>query len=420
MPSAHSSIATVLDEKTRVIIDAIAAIAALSDEEDVLVQAGLALDELDYPDSMFSFVRQVNGGQHILAEKSSATGEKFKEVARVTDRPFPGPDLLAKVLERGQAKFIPDSRVDEENARDLCTKLEIVTQYVVPLLTPTLKIGTLQVLMPLKEQPRDECRVLDALAAHVAVAIERIRVREDLTAAYEGLLHQQQKIVHAEQSLVTVHGLSVPLDELDKQIDEALRNAEIRSNRAALQFIGDLKGTVRDWSKKVEAALEPSRLGQESRPYAVAPLVGHVATLWYRAAKRVGCAIRADKKMTDATASLVPNDLVDALSCLVNNAFQAHAREIVLSVNVVSQAPPMVPLVEISVQDDGDGIPEAVKQAILRYGYTSKKKGHGMGLAIVSLLTKKMGGSFAFAKWGKCSGEPHTVAVIRLPFACPR
>jgi hypothetical protein len=104
-------------------------------------------------------------------------------VALYTNRPYPGPDLLVKRLEKKQSRYIADSRVDEENDRELCKEFGIITQYVIPLFTPTMLIGTLSILMgELNEEPKDELRVLDALGAHLSITIERHRTLERLYA----------------------------------------------------------------------------------------------------------------------------------------------------------------------------------------------------------------------------------------------
>ena len=65
---------------------------------------------------------------------------------------------------------------------------------------------------------------------------------------------------------------------------------------------------------------------------------------------------------------------------------------------------------EISVKDNGPGIPEAVRQTLFEPFVTSKPKGQGLGLAIVSKIISDHGGTI------ECDSEPRrTIFRCRLP-----
>lgn len=65
---------------------------------------------------------------------------------------------------------------------------------------------------------------------------------------------------------------------------------------------------------------------------------------------------------------------------------------------------------EISVRDNGPGIPDAVRQSLFEPFVTSKPKGQGLGLAIVSKIVGDHGGTI------ECESEPRrTIFRCRLP-----
>jgi two-component system nitrogen regulation sensor histidine kinase GlnL len=69
---------------------------------------------------------------------------------------------------------------------------------------------------------------------------------------------------------------------------------------------------------------------------------------------------------------------------------------------------------EISVKDNGPGIPEAVRQTLFEPFVTSKPKGQGLGLAIVSKIISDHGGTI------ECESEPRrTIFRCRLPMYRP-
>lgn len=111
---------------------------------------------------MISFLRELDGRQLIIAEPEFSTGHKWKHIARHTERLYDTPtDVLPLVLRRRQARFIADSRLDVECDRDLCKHLHLISQYIMPLATDSLSIGTIQVdLGEQQEMSVEECTML--------------------------------------------------------------------------------------------------------------------------------------------------------------------------------------------------------------------------------------------------------------------
>lgn len=128
-------------------------------------------------------------------------------------------------------------------------------------------------------------------------------------------------------------------------------------------------------------------------PFLAALLVGKAAQANERGIELVS------RISSDARAgSFDPVDLVTVVGNLLDNAFDeaagsAEAR-VVLSVRR-SVTPDGPPVLEIVVEDSGDGLPESEQKRIFEFGYSTKDggAGRGIGLALVHQATQRLGGS---------------------------
>jgi len=89
-----------------------------------------------------------------------------------------------------------------------------------------------------------------------------------------------------------------------------------------------------------------------------------------------------------------PNKLTRVFTNLVNNAVQAIPEErkgqIVIRCTVVGDE------VQIAVEDNGKGIPDALKRKIFVPNFSTKSSGTGLGLAISKAIIEQAGGKIAF------------------------
>ncbi|WP_320032179.1 ATP-binding protein [Haliscomenobacter sp.] len=106
--------------------------------------------------------------------------------------------------------------------------------------------------------------------------------------------------------------------------------------------------------------------------------------------------------------SVIPQDIGRVLLNLINNAFYAVQQRTVETLHATSlQHPPYQPTVtistkrldnaiEIRVQDNGNGIPESIREKIFQPFFTTKPTGQGTGLGLslaYDIVTKGHGGS---------------------------
>jgi signal transduction histidine kinase len=100
-----------------------------------------------------------------------------------------------------------------------------------------------------------------------------------------------------------------------------------------------------------------------------------------------------------------------ALSNLVQNAVQAmpEGGKLTVTASVKSNR------AEITVEDSGDGIPEAVKTNLFKPLFTTKSKGQGLGLAVVKRLVEAQGGKIFFESEKGLGAK----FIIQLPLRTP-
>jgi signal transduction histidine kinase len=109
----------------------------------------------------------------------------------------------------------------------------------------------------------------------------------------------------------------------------------------------------------------------------------------------------------DHVARIERQDLDEILGNLVDNACKWARRQVAVASVVCGDR------VVITVDDDGAGIPETMRDAVMQRGVRLDEAapGSGFGLAIVRDLVEIYGGSFAFDQ----SPLGGTRAVIHLP-----
>jgi nitrogen fixation/metabolism regulation signal transduction histidine kinase len=81
-------------------------------------------------------------------------------------------------------------------------------------------------------------------------------------------------------------------------------------------------------------------------------------------------------------------------SNLIQNAIQAipNERKGVIAINVEE----ISEFVKITIEDNGVGIPEELKEKLFRPNFTTKSSGMGLGLAIVKNIVENSGGSIGY------------------------
>jgi len=156
-------------------------------EHDASALLSSALADLGCPDTLVSFVRERGARRFVVGEHGTGRFERVKEL---TLRALDGPDILSDVVQHGQQVWIADSRADARFDRHAAHVGGIVSQVIVPLMSESRVIGTLQVSLDspecradtAQESPPERLSVAIAAIADVyALAVENLRLQSDLT-----------------------------------------------------------------------------------------------------------------------------------------------------------------------------------------------------------------------------------------------
>jgi signal transduction histidine kinase len=324
------------------------------------------------------------------------------------------------VLKRCVAKFVTDSRRDPETEKSSIRRAGIISQYVVPLLTKDMRIGTMQVHMgECDERPDLACRILDALGAHLSLAISRFRALDRLSEANDAIMSNARTAIASEVATAMIHQLSHEVDEFNKRLDVKLKQKLIRDSRVALELLEELKREIPGWKRKLDRPLKYIIGGERRRVCSVNGIVKEALEYWYETISGRKCSVRYGEGTKRVMVDIHPSHLREVLSCLILNALQAHARLIEIDVQKSLEycgAEEKEMCAVLRVRDDGDGIPMEFADEVFKQGFTTKRKvGTGVGLFVVKRLVGEMSGEVDLESYGKSAGGRATVFKVIIP-----
>jgi signal transduction histidine kinase len=153
----------------------------------------------------------------------------------------------------------------------------------------------------------------------------------------------------------------------------------------------------------------PPRL--DPRPVDVGELASHVAEGIRPRADLQGVAIHIDEPPEPVIASADPNQLRQVLLNLLFNALDAQPRggEVQVAVRI-DRSSPKDPQLQMTVADNGQGIPPSVGERIFEPFVSTKESGLGLGLSICRRIVEAHGGTLTVAN------RPTGGAVFTLRF----
>jgi signal transduction histidine kinase len=303
-------------------------------------------------------------------------------------------EVISTLRSRGQALSPPaPARPDEDTH-------PVQTIVCLPLRSPRAgadgaggfprAIGVLYVDNSGSAQPfsEDALRAAEALARHAALAIENAQLFEREQHTIEELQKAQKQLLQSEK-LATIgqmaagiaHELNTPLTYIMGNI-ELLELQELSAaQREMLSSIARGSERIRTLAQRLLAFSRPAR--EEMAPLSVNDVVERTLELCqYQIAS--GRVLLAKQLAPDLPRVLgVSNQLEMALINLVVNAVHAMGEKGgTLSVATRRRGDD----VEISVADEGPGIPEKVRSSLFEPFVTTKPEGKGTGLGLSTVL----------------------------------
>ncbi|MFC3416137.1 sensor histidine kinase [Algoriphagus hitonicola] len=309
--------------------------------------------------------------------------------------------------------------------------------YVIILLFGIKRVHVFQKSSALrKERERIQQKELDQ-------AKEIEKAYRELKAAQAQLIQSEKMASLGELTAGIAHEIQNPLNfvnnfsELNKDLiqeieEERAKNQEERDEILINEILKDIKeneSKINHHGKRadsiVKGMLQHSRSGSgEKVPTNINTLADEYLRLSYHGMRAKDKSFQADFK-TDFDPNLpkvnvVPQDIGRVLLNLINNAFQACAQRDLSGFENLTGLQPLVTLstknlgdkIQISVKDNGSGIPEDLKEKIFQPFFTTKPSGQGtgLGLSLSYDIVKAHGGAL------EVQSEPgNTVFRITFP-----
>ena len=248
----------------------------------------------------------------------------------------------------------------------------------------------------------------------MASLIKRWRVREkDLLAQMENqdklasLGEFSARIIHQTRHQLGLMGISVHnlTEHLDQQIESG-KALDVEMIRDVIQRLGDVQNKLRQTLKE-DLNMEPSGELSDQRSYCEI-LKEEVENLQHLAMQS-GVALRLQISEAESKQCfpLLPEEWGQGLFNVIENAISA-AKQQVSVVTTIHEGH-----LQISVTDDGEGIPELLMARVMQPFITTKPDGSGMGLAIADGVTQKEGGSLQLSN--REEGGLQVVFILPLP-----
>ena len=347
-----------------------------------------------------------------------------------------------RALLEGRVVHIPDVKVDPEYTWSEAQRLgDYRTIVGVPMLREGAPIGVLTLsrseVRPFTDK---QIELLTTFADQAAIAIENVRLFQsveartrELAASLENLRTTQDRLVQTQKlaslgqlTAGIAHEIKNPLNfvnnfsgvsaELIDELQEALKDVSLNEKRRAeiTELMDTLRGNldkVVQHGKRADAIVKNmllhSREGSgEHRLVDINALVEEGLNLAYHGARaeRQGFTITLERSLDPAAgaADVFPQDITRALLNLISNGFYAATKR-KAEANGGDYEPTLTAAtknlgdrVEISIRDNGTGIPPEVKEKIFNPFFTTKPAGEGTGLGLSishDIIVKQHGGS---------------------------
>jgi two-component system, NtrC family, sensor kinase len=387
-----------------------------------------------------NITRQKNGVFY-RAEAYGFSREFMDYVRNIPIQPGRG-SAFGRALLEGRAVHIPDVKTDPEYTLVEGQRLgDYRTVLAVPMLREGVTTGVLSLtrseVRPFTDK---QIELATTFADQAAIAIENVRLFEsveartrELAASLENLRTTQDRLVQTQKlaslgqlTAGIAHEIKNPLNfvnnfsgvsaELIDELQEALKDVSLNDKRRdeITELMDTLRGNldkVVQHGKRADAIVKNmllhSREGSgEHRLVDINALVEEGLNLAYHGARaeKQGFNITMEKSL-DPTAGQVdvfPHDITRVLLNLISNGFYAATKRKAeanggdYEPTLAASTKNLGDRVEISIRDNGTGIPPEVKEKMFNPFFTTKPAGEGTGLGLSishDIVVKQHGGS---------------------------
>jgi GAF domain-containing protein len=403
---------------------------------NTLVESAARLCESDQG----TITRQIDGTFYRAAAYGHSP--EFSEYLRELPVELDRGSVTGRALVEGQIIHIPDVQADPEYTFSEALKRGgFRTALGVPMMREGVPIGAMALtrseVRPFTDK---QIELVTTFADQAAIAIENVRLFEsveartrELAASLENLRSTQDRLVQTQKlaslgqlTAGIAHEIKNPLNfvnnfsglsaEMIDELQEALTDVSLNEKRRS--EITELMNTLRanldkivQHGKRADAIVKNmllhSREGSgEHRPVDINALVEESLNLaWHGArAEKQGFNITLERSLDPnaGEADVFPQDITRVLLNLISNGFYAATRRKTQAGSdgygptLAASTKSLGDRVEISIRDNGIGIPPEVKEKMFNPFFTTKPAGEGTGLGLSishDIIVKQHGGS---------------------------
>jgi len=308
--------------------------------------------------------------------------------------------VLEDVFTTGESLCVENARNDArfEN-RQSVLYLELETIICSPLRTPEETIGVIYVDSKSIQavDKEDILYLFEILAGQAAIAIKNARLYQDLKNTYEDLRHANEQIIKSERMAMK--------GELAGQVSHELRNIvavvilQLDVLRHKLMTISpeELRSTVEKTiaaARKIEGFSHGLLTGSRAEGKLLPASPNDICRAFIDFIKVLprfkGTTLSLSLAERVPAIAMDTDQIEQVLLNLANNAVEACGEA---DITVQTEYDVVGDVVRISVQDNGPGIEEAVRNKLFDEKITTKPDGHGYGLPICRQIIERHGGS---------------------------
>jgi signal transduction histidine kinase len=231
---------------------------------------------------------------------------------------------------------------------------------------------------------------LEFLAEQLPGAFDLCHLIEEKLQLERELAERERMALVGQMAASISHNLKNPLGSIKTILQVQMESADLPASlrgetQMVLDEINRLSAKLNQLLQFSRPGVRPSKQGDHCDVVSVAVSVAEVLC---READSRGVSLELTEHASACEVAASAEAVNDILSNVVLNAIEAAGRGGRVSLNFHCQAPNCT----VAIEDDGPGIPLALKEKILQPFFTTKARGTGLGLAIVVRRLEEIGG----------------------------
>jgi signal transduction histidine kinase len=282
------------------------------------------------------------------------------------------------------------------------------------------RIGTLQIHMGAKDGvDSDTALLIEAFSSHLAIVVSRIRAVTRAVLLNDEVMASSRFVAAEALAGISIHQAKHTLGITLARLNAAAVRKEVRERREVLETVEACVRQINDSFETVDNTLKlvkaPTNIIKKTQVHEAIQLA---ITNWMALLSQKKCGVRKRFEAARSICKISPNAFRELISVLIVNSVQAHARNIDIKTEAVTDFDrPGTNLfltdgLLITFSDDGQGFPTDQTEQLFAPHYTTKpeNEGTGLGLYIARELARRVAGD-VWAERGEGKGATVKIAL---------